>query len=42
VEELVPIMTDDPSSPQDLGRMFDKKFETLLGDELDRAFIDKM
>ena len=42
VEELVPIMTDDPSSPQDLGRMFDRKFETLLGDELDRAFIDKM
>jgi predicted regulator of Ras-like GTPase activity (Roadblock/LC7/MglB family) len=41
VEELVPILTDDPRSPQDLGSMFDGKFETLLGDELDRAFIDK-
>jgi predicted regulator of Ras-like GTPase activity (Roadblock/LC7/MglB family) len=41
VEELVPILSDDPRSSQDLGRMFDGKFETLLGDELDRAFIDR-
>jgi predicted regulator of Ras-like GTPase activity (Roadblock/LC7/MglB family) len=41
VEELVPILADDSYPAEDLGRIFDKRFEMLLDDELDRAFADK-
>jgi hypothetical protein len=41
VEELIPILADDSYSVRDLGRIFDKRFETLLDDEMDRAFADK-
>jgi predicted regulator of Ras-like GTPase activity (Roadblock/LC7/MglB family) len=41
IEALIPILTDDSGSMQDVGLVFDKKFETLLGDALDRSFIDK-
>ncbi len=41
VEELIPILADNSYPVQDLGRIFDKRFETLLDDELDRAFSDK-
>jgi predicted regulator of Ras-like GTPase activity (Roadblock/LC7/MglB family) len=41
VEQLVPILSKSAESAQDLGRVFDRNFESLLGEELDRSLRDK-
>jgi predicted regulator of Ras-like GTPase activity (Roadblock/LC7/MglB family) len=41
VEQLVPILSESSVSTQDLGQVFDRNFESLLGEELDRSLRDK-
>ncbi|MDM7926574.1 MAG: roadblock/LC7 domain-containing protein [bacterium] len=40
VEQLVPVLSERTAPEQDLGKMFDRNFETLLGEELDRSLTD--
>jgi predicted regulator of Ras-like GTPase activity (Roadblock/LC7/MglB family) len=40
VEQLVPVLSGPSAATDEVGRMFDRKFETLLGDALDRSFPD--
>jgi predicted regulator of Ras-like GTPase activity (Roadblock/LC7/MglB family) len=41
VEQLVPILSDNSESARDIGQVFDRNFESLLGEELDRSLIEK-
>ena len=41
VEQLIPVLSETGQPAQDLGRVFDRSFETLLGEELDRSFTEK-
>jgi predicted regulator of Ras-like GTPase activity (Roadblock/LC7/MglB family) len=40
VEQLVPVLSERTAPAQDIGKIFDRNFETLLGEELDRSLTD--
>jgi predicted regulator of Ras-like GTPase activity (Roadblock/LC7/MglB family) len=41
VELILPILSESVDSNENLGRVFDRNFEALLGEELDRSLTDK-